>query len=601
MKKSFLLPIFLIACLIIGWELWAFYSPVARLVCPPPTSIILRCFYSREILFKESIITLREIIGGFFLAGILSFLLATIMLSYKTSKTFLQPIFVLLQCIPMFTLSPIIVLWFGWGTSAVLIPTILTIFFPLTLTLYQGFSSAPRELLEYFKLQNATKVQTFTKLLLPHSIPNIFSGLKVAIGSAGFGAIAGEWVGGNSGLGILILESRRNYETELTFAGLLVLSILTISLYNLVLCFEKTIFTLQNIKQRNLLKIKKRRARSSLCILSSLVCFLVGVLSYYPRQASLNKLRNTYEISLLLDWTPNPNHIPLYVGIEKGFFSERGITLHIIKSSDNSSVIPHLMFEKTDLTLYHALGLIRAQLKGMPIVHVGRLVDKSLGGLICRKDCGISSIHDINGKTLGFCLSNPQNLSSFLKTLNTAGIYPGDIKNVSSDLLSPIISKQVDCIYGGFYNIEGIKLKALGIPIIHFLPEDYGLPSGPQLLVCAKANTLASSEQFISLFQKALHQSICFSKENPDMAFSIYAKATSKATETLEDERQQWEETLNLLAENQNPLTEGLQIELTKTIIHHYPELAEAATRHLEKLVSPKITSHKDLKEHGKA
>ncbi|WP_213357521.1 ABC transporter substrate-binding protein [Chlamydiifrater phoenicopteri] len=592
--------LFIIAFLT-GWEIWALYSPVAKLVCPPPSSIALRCIRSREILLKESLVTLKEIIGGFLLAGGLSFVLALVMLSYKSSKTFLQPLFVLLQCIPMFTLSPIIVLWFGWGMSAVLIPTVLTIFFPLTLTLYQGFSSAPIELLEFFKLQNATKIQTFRRLLLPYSVPNIFSGLKVAIGSAGFGAIAGEWVAGNSGLGILILESRRNYETDLTFAGLLALSTLTISLYNLVVYFENTVFAIHNIKRKNSLTKTKDKTKGPLYTLFSLTCLLIGILAYHPKQTSLVKPKSEYEVSLLLDWTPNPNHVPIYVGIEKGFFSSQGISLTIIKSSDNGSVIPHLMFEKTDLTLYHALGVIRGQLKGLPIIPIGRLIDKSLGGLICRKDSGISSMQDINGKTLGFCLSNPQNLSSFLKTLNAAGIRPGEIRNVSSDMLSPIISRQVDCIYGGFYNIEGVKLKALGIPIVHFFPEDYGLPSGPQLLVCAKANTRTSSAQFISLFQEALHQSICFCKEQPDKAFSIYAKATSKAAETLRDERKQWEETLNLLAENQSPLDQELQEQLIKTISQHYPELAQAASEHLKKIACSKTTPHKDLIEREKA
>ncbi len=193
---------------------------------------------ARSILVP-SVITLKEMFAGFFLALLVAFPLAWTMMRYHSSRSLLQPLFIIIQCIPMFTLAPIMVVWFGWGAMAIIIPTALMIFFPLTLNIYQGLRSTPEDLLEFFHANQATAWQTFFKLRLPWSLPHIFAGFRISAAVAGVSAVAGEWAGAQNGLGVLMLESRRNTDLEITFGALFCLTTISTALYLLILYVEK--------------------------------------------------------------------------------------------------------------------------------------------------------------------------------------------------------------------------------------------------------------------------------------------------------------------------------------------------------------------------
>ncbi|WP_041467933.1 ABC transporter substrate-binding protein [Chlamydia felis] len=568
MKKKFACYFLTISFFLLSWELFAKNNASFSFLCPPPSKIASHFSDSFDLILSYSWHTLRGILGGFFLALLLSIGLVILMLAYKPAKDLLNPLFILVQCTPMFTLAPLIVLWFGWGLSAVIVPTALTVFFPLTITIYQGITSTPEEFLEQFILHQATKRQTFIKLRLPHALPHIFSGLKIAMGSAGFAAIAGEWVASQSGLGILILESRRNYDMEMTFAGLFALTTLTFILFQGVLLSEKLTFALFRIKKTK----KKFRLPSKKLAFLLLPLLILPIWKLKTKQETQSNLT---PITLLLDWTPNPNHIPLYVGVSKGFFRNQGIDLHIQKSTDTGAVIPHVLFEKVDLTLYHALGVVKTSLQGAPVQIVGSLIGSTLQGFIYRKEDNITKIEDLNNKVLGFCLNNSKNLSCLLETLRLHGVVPSEVRNVSSDLISPMLLKKIDFLYGAFYNIEGVKLETLGMPVGFFLSDSYGLPTGPQLLLCGKKDTKATSPEIVKALQIALQQSIDFCKKHPKKAFQTYLKATADTPKIVKDELLQWKATLPLLAKSQEQLSEDLTKTLLKSIAQRYPNLAD--------------------------
>ncbi|EPP38087.1 hypothetical protein BOKEGFJH_00509 [Chlamydia avium] len=593
MKKKFLCYSLSITLLLFIWEAIAKNSSSFSFLCPPPSKIFVNFSHSLPIIWSSSWYTLQGILGGFFLAFFLSLILAMIMLTYKPAKDFLHPIFIFVQCTPMFTLAPLIVLWFEWGISAVIIPTALTVFFPLTIAIYQGISSPPKELLELFILNQATKKQIFIKLLLPHALPHIFSGLKIAVGSAGFAAIAGEWVASQSGLGILILESRRNYDMEMMFSGLFALTIVTFTLFQLVVLSEKLLFALFRIKKTKRFKITKLKLAIS-CLIIFL--FLLGKSNTSPSLETTKK--HLTPITLLLDWTPNPNHIPLYVGVTKGFFQEQNIELKIQKNTDTGSVIPHILFEKVDLAPYHALGTIKLAMQGTPIQIVASLINSTLQGFIYRLDDNISTIQDLNNKVLGFCLNNSRDLSCLLNILRQQGVVPSEVKNVSSDLISPMLLKKIDFLYGAFYNIEGVKLRTLGIPVGCFLSDSYGLPTGPQILICGKKNTQATSPKIVHAIQTALQKSIDFCQEHPQEAFDIYTTATKDTPKIINDELLQWEVTRPLLARSQHPLSQQLANTLVQAVVYRYPQLSEKSSEFSLYTLYPNLQVYQDVKTH---
>lgn len=229
--KKFISYLLIILPLIGLWEFCAQNYPSFGFICPPPSKVLTTGIHSFPVLFQHSCYTAQGILGGFFLALLLAILFSATMLLFPSTQGLLHPLCVLVQCLPMFTLAPLIVLWFGWGTRAVIIPTALSIFFPLALTIHQGIKNSPEELLEQFTLYQATTWQKLFKLRIPNGLPHIFSGLKIAMSATGFATIAGEWVATQSGLGILIVESRRNYDMAMALAGLFVLTMLTLSLF----------------------------------------------------------------------------------------------------------------------------------------------------------------------------------------------------------------------------------------------------------------------------------------------------------------------------------------------------------------------------------
>ena len=187
-------------------------------ILPAPSGIFAVLWEMRGEFLLHTLVTLKEMCGGFLLALVCAFPLAWTMLRHETSRTLLQPLFIIIQCLPMFTLAPIMVIWFGWSYTAIVIPTALMIFFPLTLNIYQGLRSTPQHLLEFFQANQATPWQTFFKLRFPWAVPHIFAGFRISSAIAGVGAVAGEWAGAQRGLGILMLERRSRSHSMISIA-----------------------------------------------------------------------------------------------------------------------------------------------------------------------------------------------------------------------------------------------------------------------------------------------------------------------------------------------------------------------------------------------
>lgn len=540
------------------WEICADTQPAFAFLCPSPTKIVMRAMGALPLLGTNAWYTMQGILGGYLLACGLAICFAILMGLHRSVQAWLYPIFIFIQCTPMFALAPLVVLWLGWGVQATVVPTALTIFFPLTLAIYQGIRSTPKELLEQFVLHQATLWQTLFKLRVPYALPHIFSGLKIAMSSAGFAAVAGEWVGAQAGLGILMLESRRNYDMELAFAALFVLTVITFGLFQMISLAEAVFFA------------RFRIDRQSVCF-SKKWCLLLFPLLCLPFRAKDKSSPEAF--TLLLDWTPNPNHVPLFVGVAKGFFQEQKINLHLQKNHESSSVIPHLLFERADYTLHHLLGLVKAVAKGAPIQVVGRVIDHSLQGFLYREEDDINSFQDLNGRILGFCLSQPGKLTALLQHLEQHGVVPSAVRNVSADLISPMLSRQIDFLYGAFYNIEGVHLSRRGMPVNCFVSDMYGMPTGPQLVIVAKKGTQAASPDVVARMRIALEKSMDFCRQFPNEAFNLYLQETKDIPKIVEDERAQWRETLPLIAESQQPFDQSLLLKLSDVIVRESPEL----------------------------
>ncbi|MCB1119438.1 MAG: ABC transporter substrate-binding protein [Chlamydiia bacterium] len=483
--------------------IWEGYGTIYRdmhFILSAPSQILYRLIAYSDQYWHHTLVTLSEMGGGFLLAFCVAFPLAWVMYLWNTARLFLQPIFVIIQCLPMFTLAPIMIIWFDWSYTAILVPTALMIFFPLTMNIYQGLRSVPTDLIDYFRLHHASCWQTFTKLQIPWAIPHICSGIRISSAIAGVGAVAGEWAGAQEGLGVLMLEHRRGADLEGVFAALLCLTTVSLSLYCMALLIEKIVYSPKPVRV-----FPKIKSLSTILIL-----FLILGCS------KSDTPRNTTR--LLLDWIPNPNHVPLYVGIEKGFFKNEGINLHIQKSHDPGDVLPYIISEQVELGLSYTPHTVRAINSGSPLYILTPYIEDPLNSIIFDKSSGIQSIADLNDKVIGYCVDGSQ--TKFLDTLlKINGVVPKAKRNVGSDLVSAMGLKRVDAIYGGFFNIEAEQMRSYGMEPDYFTLPQLGVAPYWELVILTKRGSSQMEEAFLTPFRTALQASINWCQENPNEAF----------------------------------------------------------------------------------
>lgn len=517
------------------WEVYSQMVSEAHFVLPAPTNILIRLSEQYERFLYNSKVTLEEIIGGCVIAFLIAFPLAWIMYLFQTARQVLQPLFVVIQCVPMFTLAPIMVIWFDWSYTAIVIPTALMIFFPLTMNIFQGLRSVPPQLIDFFQINQASTWQIFYKLQLPWALPHICSGIRISAAMAGIGAVAGEWAGAQAGLGVMMLESRRAIDLETTFAALFCLTVISLIFYSLTYCLEFFVYHQRTAKEKSNNGVLSR-------ILSLIL--IVPLVSCSPQDEDEEDGKT---VRLVLDWLPNPNHIPLYVGIKKGYFEDEGISLNVKKVHDPGDVLPYLTSRQTELALSYAPHTVRAIARQAPITPIASLIDQPLNCIIYRSDIGIQTPSDLNGKVIGYCIDG--NTPSFLnQILISKQITPKIKRNVSFDLVSTLGTGKVDAIYGAYWNIEIEQLRTFGIEAKFFPLTDFGVPSYPEIVVVTNTDSTFAKQPFISSFQRALTKSIQECRENPDEAFAIYLSYNpDKAAGTQTWERRSWERTLSLL------------------------------------------------------
>lgn len=228
----------LLTALIFAWEYGVVWFDTPKYILPPPSDIVAALYgglseglTSRAGYWLHAGVTISEVLLGFIIGSSVGLLLGTIISQFRILEATLRLYLVAIQSLPKVALAPIIVLWFGFGlTSKVVIICLLT-FFPLLVNSMAGFRSVEPERLELMKAIGANKWQVFTKVRLPSALPYIFAGLEMAAVFAVVGAIVGEFVGAQRGLGTLILSMNAQMDTAGTFSIFIILSLVGLALH----------------------------------------------------------------------------------------------------------------------------------------------------------------------------------------------------------------------------------------------------------------------------------------------------------------------------------------------------------------------------------
>ena len=225
--------------LIAAWYLFVEIGKVPQFVMPSPQATLAALFSGNYRWFDNILVTAVEIYGGYILAVVAGVAVA---LSFSWSRVWedaMMPLLVSLNMIPKVALGPLIIVWFSYG----MFPNMLIAFsigvFPIVLTTARGLREVEPELLDLVRTLRGSKWQVFTKIQLPGALPYIFSGMKVAAVLAVAGAIVGEFLGSEKGLGYLMLQVQVTLDTAAMFMAVILITLLGVLLYGLVLVLER--------------------------------------------------------------------------------------------------------------------------------------------------------------------------------------------------------------------------------------------------------------------------------------------------------------------------------------------------------------------------
>lgn len=228
---SRLAPISVGIALLLFWEggcrLWA----VPPYILPPPSDVLVTALSQYRILAYHGSITALEILSGLTLAVAISIPMASAMFLFPCMERALAPFLVASQAVPVFALAPVLVVWFGYGITSKIVMATIIIFFPLTVNLLEGFKSCDRRYVKLFRMMGYSRYHTLKKLFWPWALPYFFAGLKVAVSVATIGAVLGEWVGAQRGLGYLMIQSNARLKTDMVFAAILWLTAMGLILW----------------------------------------------------------------------------------------------------------------------------------------------------------------------------------------------------------------------------------------------------------------------------------------------------------------------------------------------------------------------------------
>jgi NitT/TauT family transport system permease protein len=235
-------PVIYLALLIL-WEAGVRSLNLPAWVLPAPSAIAIAAKdWAPELLFNSSV-TLGETLAGFLLALVLSLPLAVVIAFTTTTRRLIYPILLGLQSVPKVALAPLVILWLGIGNWPKIVIVVLVCFFPILVNVVAGFESVPKSMLDLMHSLRASEPVIFRRLRIPIATPHLFTGCKIAITFAVIGAVIGEFVAAQEGLGYLILISTAQSQTPLAFAAIIVLTVISVVLFYAVELLEKRLVT----------------------------------------------------------------------------------------------------------------------------------------------------------------------------------------------------------------------------------------------------------------------------------------------------------------------------------------------------------------------
>jgi NitT/TauT family transport system permease protein len=221
------------------WELVVRLLNIPEYILPAPSKVLLDLSQNLHVVLPAAYYTLQPMVLGFLMAAVLGVALALLVVYSSAFEALFYPLLVVLQIIPKIAIAPLFIIWVGFGLPSKILLVFLLSFFPIVVNSIVAFKSIESEVYDLAKSYRASRLRIFWQVELPSALPSLFAGFKVAAALSATAAVVAEFVASDNGLGYLLLGYNGNMNTSMTFAIIVVLSLLGLLLYGAVELVER--------------------------------------------------------------------------------------------------------------------------------------------------------------------------------------------------------------------------------------------------------------------------------------------------------------------------------------------------------------------------
>lgn len=260
-------------------------------------------------------------------------------------------------------------------------------------------------------------------------------------------------------------------------------------------------------------------------------------------------------LTFMLDWFPNPDHVPLYAALGAGYFTQAGLHINLQVPANADDPLKLVAARKVDVAVNYESGVVFARSQGLPVRSIGLVVSQPLTTVMFLRSSGIHRPRDLAGRRVGFAVSGLED-AMIDQILRSDGGTKANVTlvNVGFDIVPALLSRKVDAVIGGYRNVERIQIEMQGQAVGMFEPERYGVPLFYELVLIAGDAALGSRRDVLARFVRAAGRGLALTVAHPDEAFKHYVRLNPKLDDAFN--RRSFEATLPAYARSQHQLPE---------------------------------------------
>lgn len=233
------MPLISVAVILLLWFTVTEGEIVPAYMLPSLKSVAKVFISDFDLMLSHAFVTLQEAFYGLIIGIVLAFVIATLMDRFKLLYSAFYPLLVITQTIPTIAIAPLLVLWLGFSIAPKITLVVLTTFFPITVSLLDGYKSCDKDAINLIKSMGGNNITVFRYIKFPSALPQFFSGLKVSASYAIVGGVISEWLGGLEGLGVYMIRAQKAYAFDKMFAVIILISAISLVLMLFVSLLEK--------------------------------------------------------------------------------------------------------------------------------------------------------------------------------------------------------------------------------------------------------------------------------------------------------------------------------------------------------------------------